>query len=63
MADICSGKQGQVIEDLTDSLKQPGTQAILIMVAASVVAVGCFYFARILEHEETEAAKDGAPLE
>ena len=56
------GKQGQFIEDLTDSLKQPGTQAVLIVVAAAVIAVGCLYFARKLEHEATEAANDGAPL-
>ena len=55
------GKQGQLIEDLTDSLKRPGTQAILIALAAAVVAVGCFYFARMLEHEATEAANDGTP--
>ena len=56
------GKQGQLIQDLTDSLKQPGTQAVLIVVAAAVIAVGCFYFARMLEHEAAEAANDAAPL-
>ena len=56
------GKQGQLVEDLTDLLKQPGTQAVLIVTAAAVIAVGCLYFARKLEHEATEAANDGAPL-
>jgi hypothetical protein len=57
------GKQGQLIEDLTDSLKRPGTQAVLIVIAAAMVAAGCFHFARMLEHEATEAANDGTPLE
>src|SRR5579863_7784869 len=35
------GKQGQLMEDLTDSLKQPGTQAVLIGLAAAVIAAGC----------------------
>jgi hypothetical protein len=56
---VLYGKQGRLIEDLSDSLKQPGTQAILIVVAAAVVAAGCFYFARILEHEAKETAVDG----
>lgn len=50
------GKQGQFIEDLTHSLKQPGTQAVLIAVAAALVAAGCLHFARILEQEAKEAA-------
>ena len=49
------GKQGKLIEDLTDSLKQPGTQAFLIVAAAAVFAAGCFYFARILEDEAKQA--------
>jgi hypothetical protein len=56
------GKQGQLIEDLTDLLKKPGTQAILIVAGAAVVAAGCLCFASILEHEATEPANDGAPL-
>ncbi len=43
------GKQGQLVEDLENSLKQPGTQAILILIAATVVATVCFQLARILE--------------
>jgi len=50
------GKQGQLIEDLLHSLKQPGTQACLILVAAGLVAAGCFFFARILEAEAKLAA-------
>ena len=56
---ILYGKQGQMIEDLTDSLKQPGTQAFLIVAAAAVIAAGCFYFARILEDEAKQAESTG----
>jgi len=54
------GKQGRFIEDLSNSLQQPGTQAVLIAAAAAVVAAGCFRFASILEHEAQNAACDGA---
>jgi len=50
------GKQGQLFEDLINALKQPGTQAILIIAAAAVLAGGCFYFARIWEDEAQQAA-------
>jgi hypothetical protein len=56
------GKQGLLVEDLTDLLKQPGTQAVLLVLAAALVAAGCFFFARMLEYEATVAANDGAPL-
>lgn len=45
------GKQGRLIENLTDDLKRPGTQAILIIVTAALVAGGCFYFARLLYYD------------
>lgn len=45
------GKQGALIEDLTQALQQPGTQAFLILVAAGIVAAGCFYFARGAESD------------
>jgi hypothetical protein len=48
---VLYGKQGQLIEDLNDSLKRPGTQAVLIAVAAAVLAAGCFQFSRLLEFE------------
>jgi hypothetical protein len=48
---IMYGKQGQLIEDLSQALKEPGVQAILVMVAAAVVAACCFHFARIQEPE------------
>jgi len=52
---ILYGTQGELIEKLTAQLKQPGTQAVLIAIAAAIVAAGSFYFARILEDEAMEA--------
>lgn len=49
---ILYGKQGELIEDLTNELKQPGTQAILIIVTAALVAGCCFYFARLLDYDD-----------
>ena len=43
------GKMGLLIEDWTNDLKQPGTQAILIASATILIALGCFYFARLLD--------------
>jgi hypothetical protein len=56
---ILYGKQGQLMDDLENSLKQPGTQALLIVVAAAVAAAGCFYFARILEEEARDISAGG----
>ena len=49
------GKSGLLIDQLEDDLKQPGTQAIIIVAAAVLVAAGCFYFARLTDGSgETE---------
>jgi len=45
------GKMGPVIEEWFDDLKQPGTQAEIIVVASTLIAAGCFYFARLLGHD------------
>lgn len=57
---ILYGKQGQLIEDLNQSLKQPGTQALIIVIAAAVVAAVCFRFSRVLEWEANDAEQAGA---
>jgi peptidoglycan/LPS O-acetylase OafA/YrhL len=44
------GKMGLLIEDWSNDLKQPGTQAILIASASILITLGCFYFARLLEN-------------
>lgn len=43
------GKMGNLVDDWSEDLKQPGTQAILIVLGSAVAAAGCFYFARLLE--------------
>jgi hypothetical protein len=47
--EINSGKLGVLLNDLTEDLKRPGTQALIILAVSILVASGCFYFARWLE--------------
>jgi hypothetical protein len=51
------GQQGVIVQEWSDDLKQPGTQAVIIVVAAALVAGGCFYFARLLENDGEHADK------
>jgi hypothetical protein len=46
------GKMGPVIEEWFDDLKQPGTQAKIIVAISIFIAAGCFYFARLLGHDD-----------
>ena len=46
------GKSGLLIEQWSNDLKQPGTQAILILVFSTLITTGCFYFARLLDCDE-----------
>jgi hypothetical protein len=43
---ILYGKMGQMVLDLTDDLKRPGVQAILIAGISALIAVACFFVAR-----------------
>jgi hypothetical protein len=45
------GKQGQLIEDLNNWVKQPSTQALLVAAGAAVVALVLFQASRVLEFE------------
>lgn len=47
---ILYGKQSVLIDEWTAELKRPGTQAVIVVVAAALVAGGCFYFARLLDN-------------
>ena len=47
--EILYGKQSVLIDSWMQDLKQPGTQAVIIVVTAALVAGGCFYFARLLD--------------
>ena len=46
------GKMGLLIEDWTNDLKQPSTQAILIATTSILIAFGCFYFARLSKNDD-----------
>ncbi len=55
------GKSGLLIEQWSDDLKQPGTQAVLIMITSALVAGGCFYFARLLDGGDEPAGGSDLP--
>jgi len=42
------GKSGLLIEQWSEDLKQPGTQAAIIVIFSTIIAAGCLYFARLL---------------
>ncbi len=50
--EILYGKQGELIEDWSNDLKQPGTQAVIIAVTSILIASGCFYFARLSDQDD-----------
>lgn len=52
------GKQGQLIEDLNNWVKQPGTQALLVAAGAAVVALVLFQASRVLEFEACNPAPE-----
>ncbi len=58
------GKQGELIEEWSDDLKQPGTQAAIIAIFSGIVASACFYFARLCDEDaaavETEISADNS---
>ena len=47
--EILYGKQSVLIDNWTNDLKRPGTQAVIILMASVLVAGGCFYFSRLLD--------------
>jgi hypothetical protein len=55
------GKSGLLIDEWVDDLKQPGTQAILIVVTSALLAAGCFYFARLVEIDDGPAGENNLP--
>jgi|ERR1700722_3008934 len=46
------GKQTILIDRWIEDLKQPGTQAVIVVLTAVLVAGGCFYFAHLLHHAD-----------
>ena len=56
--EVMYGKMGMVTEDLVQQLKRPATQSAIIAIGSVLVAVGCFYFARLASYQgEPEAQK------
>jgi hypothetical protein len=54
-AEILYGKQAGLIQEWTDDLKRPGTQAFIVVMMAVLVAGGCVYFAHLLESSHEHA--------
>ncbi|HEY5296875.1 MAG TPA: hypothetical protein VIK59_03025 [Verrucomicrobiae bacterium] len=38
------GKSGEMMEDLSNELKKPGAQAIIVLAVSGIIAFGCFHF-------------------
>jgi hypothetical protein len=53
-AQILYGNQAVLVNNWTADLKQPGTQAVIMVVTAALGAGGCFYFAHLLHHAEEQ---------
>jgi hypothetical protein len=49
-AETLFGKQPELVEELGRDLKRPGTQATIVVVTAVLLAGGCFYVARLMDH-------------
>lgn len=49
--EILYGKMGLLTQKLSDHLKQPGTQAFLIVTVSILAAAGCFYLARLSDDD------------
>jgi hypothetical protein len=56
---ILYGNQSILIDRWIEDLKRPGTQAVIVMVTAALVAGGCFYFAHLLHHAEEARDEQG----
>jgi hypothetical protein len=52
------GKMGLLMVNLSDDLRQPGTQAALIVVVSILLASGCFYLAGLPGLQAGSAAAD-----
>ncbi len=50
--EILYGQQSVLIDNWTNDLKRPGTQAVIVLTASILVAGGCFYFSRLLDRSD-----------
>jgi hypothetical protein len=46
------GTQGLLLQDLTNELKQPGTQVAIVLAATALIAAGCFYISHLEKNQE-----------
>ena len=46
---LMSGKTGEIMDDFSNDLQQPGTQAVLIVGFSAAITGGCFFVARRME--------------
>ncbi|MDE3154310.1 MAG: hypothetical protein KGN76_04370 [Acidobacteriota bacterium] len=51
---ILFGQTGVFLSDGLDKLKQPGVQAIILVVAALLIAWGCFHVSRLLDQSQED---------
>jgi hypothetical protein len=50
--EVLYGKMGRLTYELSDDLKQPATQALIIAAISILIAAGCFYVARLSDDDE-----------
>ena len=59
-AQMMMGQQSVLMDEWGRDLARPGTQAAIIAVTAVLVAGGCFYFARLLDHAGQNPGETGS---
>jgi len=50
------GKSGGITEDLSNAIKQPGPQALLIVAVSGIIAAGCFYLGQPLPEGDDQTS-------
>jgi len=53
------GRSGGITEDLSNALKRPGPQALLIVAVSGIIAAGCFYLGQPIP-ESDDGTSTGA---
>jgi hypothetical protein len=59
--EILIGKQAGLIREWTADLKRPGTQAVIIVVLAALVAGGCIYFGSLADSRAEHTDESDVP--
>jgi hypothetical protein len=50
--ELLYGKFGLRMIEMMNGLKHPGTQAVIIAAVSIVIALGCFYLGRVVNHDD-----------